>query len=54
MERPNEHDYFEFRGNQRIVDYGSCDNYIEAQDEYIDFLIDKINKLEKQINDSKK
>lgn len=38
MKRPNEKDFFEYRGKQRIIDYGSADNYIDALEEYIDFL----------------
>ena len=38
IERPLEKDYFEYRGNQIIVDYGHATNFIGAQDEYIDQL----------------
>lgn len=47
MKRPKEDDYFEFRGKQIIIDYGSAENYIDAQDEYIDYLENKLkNKRE--------
>jgi hypothetical protein len=38
MKRPNEKDYFEFRGKRPIIDYGSSENYIGALEEYIDYL----------------
>ena len=38
MEKPNEKDYFEYRGKFRIGDFGSFENYIDALEEYIDHL----------------
>ncbi len=38
IERPLEKDYFEYRGNQILVDYGHAINFIDAQDDYIDQL----------------
>ena len=38
MKRPKEKDYFEFRGDQIIIDYGGATNFIDALDEYCDEL----------------
>jgi hypothetical protein len=38
MKRPKEKDYFEYRGKTLIMDHGRAENFMDAQDEYIDFI----------------
>lgn len=44
MNRPQEKDYFEYRGKTLIMDHGSAENFMEAQDDYIDYLEEMISK----------
>jgi len=41
MDRPKEQDYFEYRGKDRTMSYGSAENYIDALEDYIDHLENK-------------
>ncbi len=45
IERPLEKDYFEYRGDQIIIDYGHATNFIDAQNEYINQLASERDEL---------
>ncbi len=49
LKRPEQKDYFEYRGNQVIIDYGHATNFIDAQDDYIANLESERDKLKEEV-----